>query len=76
MVTEVTSGSPADGAGIKQGDVIVSINGQSVTSADQLSTTIQSDTPGTSISIGLYRGSTQTTVTAILGTSPPASSSG
>lgn len=73
VVTEVTSGSPADVAGIQQGDVIVSINGQSVTSADQLTSTIQADTPGTMVTIGLYRGSTQMTVTATLGKSPPAS---
>jgi S1-C subfamily serine protease len=76
VVTEVTSGSPADVAGVKQGDVIVSIDGRPVTSADQLSTTIQADTPGTTITIGLYRGSTQKTVTVTLGTSPPSSSGG
>ena len=73
VVTEVTSGSPADVAGIEQGDVIVSINGRAVTSADQLTTTIQDDTPGTMVTIGLYRGSTQMTVTVTLGKSPPAS---
>ncbi len=76
VVTEVTSGSPADTAGIQQGDVIVSIDGHPVTSADQLSTTIQAGAPGKSVTIGLYRGSTQLTVNATLGASPPASSSG
>jgi serine protease Do len=76
VVTEVTSGSPADAAGIEQGDVIVSINGKSVTSADQLTTTIQADAPGTRVTIGLYRGSTQMTVTATLGKSPSGSSGG
>jgi putative serine protease PepD len=76
VVTEVTSGSPADVAGIEQGDVIVSINGDSITSADQLTTTTQADAPGTVVTIGFYRGTSQMTVTATLGKSPPPSSGG
>ncbi len=67
VVTQVTAGSPADLAGIQQGDVIVSFDGKPVTSADQLATAIQADHPGQRVSVALYRGESQMTVTATLG---------
>ena len=66
VVLDVQSGSPADVAGLQQGDVITSFDGKAVTSADQLATTIQGDHPGQSVKIGLYRGQAQMTVTATL----------
>ena len=65
----MTSGSPADIAGLQQGDVIVSLDGKAITSADQLGTAIQSDKPGQQVTIGLYRGRTQKKVVATLGSS-------
>ncbi len=67
VVLSVVSGSPAGAAGIQQGDVITSFNGKPVTSADQLATAIQTDTPGQKVTIGLYRQAAQITVTATLG---------
>jgi putative serine protease PepD len=63
----VESGSPADVAGLQEGDVITSLDGKPITSADQLGTDIQNDKPGQTVRIGLYRGQTQMTVTATLG---------
>jgi S1-C subfamily serine protease len=68
VVLSVVSGSPADTAGIEQGDVITAFDGKQVTSADQLATAIQADAPGTKVRIGLYRQQSQMTVTATLGT--------
>jgi putative serine protease PepD len=68
VVLQVVAGSPADAAGLQQGDVITSFQGQPVTSADQLATAIQADKPGQKVRIGLYRGSDRLTVTAALGT--------
>jgi putative serine protease PepD len=70
---QVTSGSPADTAGIQNGDVIVRLDGKAVTSADQLQVAIQADKPGQSVQIGLYRGQKQLTVTATLGSNPSSS---
>ena len=67
VVLQVESGSPANAAGLQQGDVITSFDGKTVTSADQLATAIQSEHPGKSVTIGLYRGQAQMTVTATLG---------
>ena len=67
VVTKVVPGSPADSAGLQQGDVITSFDGKAVTSADQLATAIQAEAPGRTVTIGLYRGQTQVTLTATLG---------
>jgi len=67
VVLQVESGSPADAAGLQQGDVITSFDGKTVTSADHLATAIQSEHPGKIVTIGLYRGQAQMTVTATLG---------
>ena len=67
VVLQVVSGSPAVGAGIEQGDVIVSMGGKPITSADQLGAVIQADKPGQVVKIGLYRGRIPMTVTATLG---------
>jgi len=75
VVLQVQSGSPADVAGLQQGDVITSFEGKPVTSADGLATAIQAAKPGQQVKIGLYRGPSQLTVTATLGSNTQASQS-
>jgi putative serine protease PepD len=75
IVTEVDAGSPADQAGIQEGDVITGLDGRSVTGADQLASDILADKPGQSVTISLYRGQSQLTVTATLAASTQAPSS-
>ncbi|MBI2021664.1 trypsin-like peptidase domain-containing protein [Candidatus Daviesbacteria bacterium] len=53
-VDEVVEGSPADKAGIKQGDVITKIDGQSVTGDNTISEAIQRKKPGDSISLEVF----------------------
>ena len=48
----VLSGSPAAHAGLKAGDVIVSVDGRSVASATTLRTLLSSDQPGDRVLIG------------------------
>ncbi len=67
IVISVSAGSPAAGAGLQQGDVIVSFDGTAITGADQLATLIQADKPGQKATIGIYRGANQQTLTATLG---------
>ena len=76
VVLQVQPGSPADIAGLQQGDVLTTFQGKPVTSADQLAAAIQADTPGQTVRIGLYRGDDQMTVTATLGTESTAASNG
>ncbi len=74
VVLEVESGSPADVAGLEEGDVITSLNGRAITSADQLGTAIQAGKPGQTVTIGFYRGQAQLTVKATLASTADESS--
>lgn len=67
VVLQVVSGSPANTAGLEEGDVITSFDGKAITSADQLATAIQGKKPGDSVTIGFYRGDSQMSVSATLG---------
>jgi serine protease Do len=55
VVTEVTSGSPADKAGIKSGDVITAVDGDEIDDARALSRTIGAKAPGTSVDVTVWR---------------------
>jgi len=54
LVEDVESGSPADLAGIKSGDVITSVEGQAVTHSEDLPRMIAPHQPGTAVRIGLW----------------------
>jgi serine protease Do len=70
LVAEPQSGSPAQKAGIKAGDVIVSVNGESVTDARNLARRISAMAPGTSVKLGIVRGGRDDTLTLTLGELP------
>jgi S1-C subfamily serine protease len=68
LICDVVPGTPADTAGLVQGDVITSINGQSVSSADSLTGLLAGDHPGDRVTIGYVNESSQqqsTTVTLL-----------
>lgn len=73
LVTQVASGSPADKAGIKAGDVITSIDGKDITTVDDLNTILHGYNIGQQVSITYYRGSTSAIVSLTLASSPPSS---
>jgi serine protease Do len=54
-VSDVTAGSPAERAGIKVGDTIVSVDGKPVKNGDELVSDIASRKPGTKVAIGFVR---------------------
>jgi serine protease Do len=62
IVGSVQSGSAADRAGIKQGDVIVSFNGQAVHDMNSLRNRVADTTPGTSANIVVVRDGSERTV--------------
>ena len=70
LVAEPQSGSPAQKAGIKAGDVIVSVNGESVTDARNLARRISAMAPGTSVKLGIIRGGREDALTLTLGELP------
>jgi len=70
VVVSVVSGSPADNAGVKEGDVIVAYNGKAVTSSQNLTTDVQASSVGNTVSITLWQGQSKKTVAVTLGQAP------
>jgi putative serine protease PepD len=70
QVTSVVSGSPADKGGVKAGDVITSIDGNSISSADDLTATISGKKPGDKVTVKVTRAGKSSTLTVTLGTRP------
>jgi serine protease Do len=70
LVAEPQANSPAAKAGIKAGDIIVSVNGDSVDDARNLARRIGSMAPGTSVKLGVIRSGREETVTLTLGELP------
>lgn len=62
LVTQVYAGDPADKAGIKSGDVIVSVGGKKITSGRELSRTIANARVGKRIPISVISGGERRTL--------------
>jgi len=71
FVRQVVQDSPADKAGIRSGDVIVSFDGKEITTAQELVQAIHSCQIGDEVEIIFWRGDTKNTTYAILVESPP-----
>jgi putative serine protease PepD len=72
FVAEVFAGSGADTAGIKVGDVVVNVNGQSISGQAALVATIRDLAPGDHTLVSLVRDGKPLDVTVVLGERPPA----
>jgi serine protease Do len=70
LVAEPQAGSPAAKAGIKSGDVIVSLNDEPVRDARTLARRISGMPPGTSVKIGLFRDGKEQQLSMTLGELP------
>lgn len=71
VVQDVTSGSPAERAGLRPYDVILSFEGQTIANDDELIREIASRTPGTPVVIRVLRDGHQVPVTVKLAERPP-----
>jgi len=71
IVARVEPGEAAARAGIKQGDVIIRVNGQEVTPDNTLSYIVGKTPVGTRMPIELIRGGERKTMTVTLGERPP-----
>jgi Do/DeqQ family serine protease len=67
VVYQVQSGSGADRAGLKAGDVITGLNGQAVTDPNSFRNAIASTQPGTEITLTVKRDGNERQVRATLG---------
>jgi S1-C subfamily serine protease len=70
VVQTVASGSPADKAGIQQGDVITAANGASITGESDLLTALAQSKPGATMTLTIDRNGSTVTVKAVLGELP------
>ncbi|MGB8646865.1 MAG: PDZ domain-containing protein [Anaerolineae bacterium] len=70
VVIEVTSGSPAEKAGLLSGDIITTVNGQAVDATHPLNTIIQQAKPGDTLQVTVRRGGNNQNLTVTLGTNP------
>ena len=69
-IARVTSGSPAAHAGLKAGDVVTALDGESIANAEELTAAVVARQPGDSVKITVERGGSTKTLTATLGTRP------
>jgi len=71
VVYQVQSGSAADRAGLRQGDVISALNGQPVTDPNSFRNAIASTPPGTEVTLTVRREGAERQVRATLGEFTP-----
>jgi serine protease Do len=65
LLTQVVAGSPADQAGLKQYDVVVSLGGQDVTTVEEFTKVLYASTIGQSLEIKYWRGNKEYTTTVV-----------
>ena len=70
LVTEPQEDSPAAKAGVKAGDAVLSVNGQSIDDSKDLARRIAGLTPGSKVSLDILRDGKRQTVDVTLGTYP------
>lgn len=70
IISSVEEGSPAKRAGLKKLDFITKINGERVTTGDELKTKIADSNPGTIIELTIYRGTNKEKIKVKIGEAP------
>ena len=70
FASDASGKSPAQQAGIQQGDIITAVNGQAITGNDDLAGAVLTLKPGTQVSLTVLRGSSQQTINVTLGERP------
>lgn len=70
LIPSVTEGSAADNAGVQKGDIITAIEGQEVTSADELRNRVALYKPGANVKIEVLRDGQRRTLDVEIGKRP------
>jgi S1-C subfamily serine protease len=71
VVNSVNAGGPAEKAGLKTGDVILELNGKDVNDTNEFRNQIAARTPGTEVSLSIWRNGKQQQVRVRLGELTP-----
>jgi serine protease Do len=67
LVQKIQSGGPAERAGLKVGDIIITVDGHSIKDGDELVSEITSRRPGSTIRLGYLRDGKQADTTVTIG---------
>ncbi|MHB1357315.1 MAG: PDZ domain-containing protein [Anaerolineae bacterium] len=70
IITRVVKASPAEKAGLLDGDIITALDGQSLTGDDTLANRLLRYTPGDAVIISVVRANRQQSFTVVLGANP------
>jgi S1-C subfamily serine protease len=70
VLTDIARGSPADRAGLQQGDVVIAMDGKPITNDAELRQVIQSHKIGDQIQVAVIRDGKQMTINAQLAQAP------
>jgi 2-alkenal reductase len=70
LVSKVTAGSPADKAGIKQGDIVLALNGQDIDLDNTLFSLLRKHNPGDKVKLTVLRAGRTSTIDVTLGQRP------
>ncbi|WP_323121938.1 Do family serine endopeptidase [Burkholderia alba] len=71
IVAGVLQGGPADKAGIKPGDILVTVNGESITDTTKLLNVVAQIKPGTPTQVHVVRKGKEMDLTVVIGKRPP-----
>jgi len=72
LVAGVNKGSPAESAGLKTGDTIISVDGKDIKNPQELARKIATVKPGSSLDVGIIRKGSQRTIKVEIGAMPGA----
>lgn len=70
LLSEVTPDTPAAGAGLTRGDIVLAVDGQEVESPRDLTRLIATAAPGSEVTLDLMRAGKEVSATVTLGTRP------
>ncbi len=71
-ITSVRAGTPAAGSALTAGDVVTAVDGEKVTSSDDLRELVDAHNPGDSVTLTVVRDGETTSLKVVLGTRPNA----
>lgn len=68
LITKVEDGSPASKAGLKEGDVVIAVDGRKITSSVSLPMVVSSMKPGTKTTFIVFRDKAEVKLDVVIGT--------
>ena len=74
FANDASGSSPAQRAGVKQGDIITAVNGTAVSNSGDLAAALESQSPGTKVTLTVARGSGKQQIGVTLGQRPSSGS--